>query len=428
MIKDFLFRSFRALVVIAAACGVAVTLYATREKPAKRENIEPVPVVEVIRARFESRSMSVEAYGTVIPRKTLRLAAEVPGRIIWLDPRFVEGGEVDQGEVLVRIDSRSYALETQTARVMIVQARTDIQRMFREIENLKSDRILAQANADLSARELARQQVLSKGDFTSQTRLDQAMQRDIEARSRLQTVENNLGLTESIMKQKQSALDMAQLTLDKASLAMEKTEIKAGFHGFVTARTVEQGEFVGVGQPLGSIYLAGALDVDVSVPLEKMAWLDPMIRAGELPSAEVTLSTDSGGQMWKARVSRVKAAIDERTRTLPLVLELEPSSGETGGNDLPKPGTFVRCTIDGVTQETMVVLPRYLLRPDNTLYVVDDGKLATRQVTVLRKFQESVFISAGLREGEPVIATPIPKAVDGMQVLVREHDIQAGPK
>jgi len=426
MKKGFLFKFVRSVGVLAAALGVAVFLFVIKSEPERIEDIKAVPVVEVIVAQPEILVMKVEAFGTVTPRQSLKIAAEVPGRVVFLHPFFAEGKFVKKGDTLIRIDPRSYRLEMESSEVMVKQAEIDMERLHQDIENLKSDTVLARANAQLSDKDLKRVMALSREEFASKVSLDKAEQRDIESRMRLQGFENSLLVTNTAMKQKKAALAMARINLERAELALEKTEIKAEFSGYILQKTVEAGEFVSVGQTLGSMYLQGELDVEVGVPIEMMKWLEPVFEKGIMPDAEISMTGPGADRTWKARVARLKALIDDKTRTLPMVLEIEfhKNTGETILG--LRPGSFVRCSINGAVYDRVFVLPRHLLKSGDILFTVDLQQLVVKQVTVLRKFQEQVYILGGLEPGDKIVSSPLPGAVAGMRVIEKDSPGQAG--
>jgi len=223
------------------------------------------------------------------------------------------------------------------------------------------------------------------------------------------------------MEQKNAALDMARVDSKKADLALEKTEIRCEFYGFVLNKYAEVGEYVNPGQVLGLIYQKDSLDVDVSIPLEKMKWIESFFDNGKTPDAKVMVANfDSMSPfVWDAKVARVKAKIDEKTRTLPMTLEiLNPDVKMKNIFDL-KPGTFIKCSIIGERYENIFVLPRYLLKRDNILFTISDNHLKMKKVTVLRKFEEEVYIDQGLNPGDRVVSSPLPGALEGMELTIK---------
>jgi multidrug efflux pump subunit AcrA (membrane-fusion protein) len=406
------FKSIRSIGVLVAACLIAAFFVAIRSEPARQHREPAVPVVQVVAARPEARTMTVEAFGTVKPRETLKLTAEVAGRVVYVHPEFKEGRRVAHGNVILRIDQRRFRLDVAGARVRITQARADLDRLAREVENLKANIALAGANAALSQKELLRIRKLNKDAFASLTALDRAEQQNIQARMTLQGYENALALTDAAIRNGEAALSMARIDLDRAQLALEHTEIRATFSGVVLERKVETGEFITVGQTFGSLFREGELDVEVRIPLEKMQWIEPLFEQNSVPRAVVATTGVDSGHRWQASLVRVKGFIDEQTRTLPMVLEVDRSV------DMGlRPGTFVHCTISGTRHDPIYVVSRHLLHPDNTLYILNGDRLEIRQVTVLRRFREEVFVSEGLNPRDKIIVSPVGNPVRGMKLV-----------
>ncbi|MCK5099722.1 MAG: HlyD family efflux transporter periplasmic adaptor subunit, partial [Desulfobacteraceae bacterium] len=321
----FFSRSIRAIIVLAIAISIAVFLVAIKAKPEKKERKISAPLAEVIMAESSSIVMRVDAFGTVKPRKSIKLTAEVPGRIEYINPLFVEGGFLQKDELIFRIDSRSYKFNRDASVVNVRQAKADIARLKQEIVNYKADILLAEGNLKLSTKEFNRMVKLSKGSYASKNRLDSAEMAQLQAKMQVQSIRNRLLLTDSIMEQKQNSLKMAEVDLGKANLALSKTEIRANFEGYVMDKFVEEGEYIGPGQVLGHIYLKSKLDVDVSIPLEKMQWIDSAMKNGSMPKVDIKIAGPAGdaSSLWHGKVVRVKANIDEKTRTLPMTIEID---------------------------------------------------------------------------------------------------------
>lgn len=417
-----LFRFLRVIAILGISGALAFVLVSLKKEPEKKQKVKTPPRVIVITAHPVSQTMTVEAYGTVKPRKLVKIAAEVPGRIDYIHPDFVAGGRIGRNELLLRIDPRSYRLDRQSGSVSIRQAKAEIDILKQDIENLKSDLVLSKANVVLSKKEFDRVSTLTQNRFASKNSLDKAEQQYLQAKIQLQNIENGLALTHTQMEQKKSALAMARVNFEKADLAFEKTRISLAFNGLVLEKLAEQGEYVNPGQIVGSVYQEGSLDVDIRIPLERMKWIAAFFENGQVPDAEVHIANLDGlkPHVWKAKVARIKANVDEKTRTLPMTLEIfNPREAVKDIFDL-KPGTFVKCIILGETLDKLFVLPRHLLKPGEILYSVVDGRLKMKKVSVLRKFEDDVYIRSGLEPGEKIVSSPLPGAVEGMTLTIKE--------
>ncbi len=418
---SFLLRLLRVVVVIIIAIALAKFLISLKKEPEKKEVIKTPPGVKVIIAQPVSKVMAVDAYGTVKPGKLVKIAAEVSGRIDYMHPSFIEGGEIKKGQVLIKIDQRTYKLNRQAGDVRIKQAQIDIKKLKQDIENLKNDIKLASANLKLVETEFKRVKALNENQFASKNSLDRAEQQFLQAKIQFQNLNNQLSLTDTLMEQKNSALAMARVDFQKADLALEKTMITSDFHGFVLNKFAEAGEYINPGQVIGSMYQKDNLDVDVRIPLERLRWIESFFENGETPNAKVTMANLDKIKpfVWDAKVARIKANIDETTRTLPMTLEILKTELNIKNIFQLKPGTFVKCSITGQTYENIFVLPRYLLKRDDILYTIDAGHLKMKKVGVLRKFEDEVYINQGLVSGDKIIISPLPGAIDGMELTIK---------
>ena len=139
-------------------------------------------------------------------------------------------------------------------------------------------------------------------------------------------------------------------------------------------------------------------------------------------AADVVFKNAGDQQVWSGRVARVKARMDERTRTLPVVIEVDETAtnGQSNGGFRLRPGMFVTIKIKGKEVNQAFVLPRYVVYPGDVVYTVKDNRLKIKEVGILRSYKDSVIINEGLEEGDQILKTPLSGAVDGMDVRVRE--------
>ena len=417
---SLLYRVMRVAVVLLLAAGVALWLFFSREKPQKKAMARIPPTVLCVPAVSGSSDMTVEAFGTVTPRNSVKLAMEIAGRIDYIHPGFREGASIKKGDVLLKIDRRTLVLNEKNARVQVDQARADIGLLKQETENFKADEALARSNLELAFKELERIRALAKNQFASKTTLDKVEQQYLTAKNQLQNITNAQDLVPSRMAVKKSALASAQAALATASLMVEKSEIKAEFDGFVMTKQVQVGEYVNPGQVLGVIYEKDALDVDIRIPLEELQWLGSVFENGGRPQVRLTIANMEGGRspVWSGQVARIKAAVDEKTRTMPMTVEI----GTLDVKDpllLLRPGVFVKCRVKGEQRENVFKVLRTLMRSPDTLYLARGDHLVIQEVKVIRRFEDDVYIAGGLAPGDLIIESPLPGAVDGMPVTVK---------
>ncbi len=424
MKKGFFYKAGRVVAVIALAIILAVLLVALRPKAKRIVREETGRLVEVFPATAEDVNMIIEAYGTIMPREMLKLVAEVQGRIFQLHPSFKEGGFIPKGSVLVEIDPRTYQLEVERQRVQIRQVEADGRRLKQEIENLKISIDIAAADADLAKKEFFRLKNLLGKKVVAQTTLDKAEQRYLQSAERLQALNNQMALTDSQKEKMTAQKDLAKVLLREAKLNLEKSSMVSPYDAWVLEKAVEAGQHVVVGQAVGAIYNAGELDVEIRIPINDVKWLPADIVQSATPAVEIFLGREDDSHGYLGRVSRIKAQMDEKTRTLPVVVEIEKSSvNNANRNNLDlKPGMFVTVKITGKKIKNVYHLPRHVIHGDDVLYLAVKNRLRVRPVHVLRRFKNAVFIDQGLSDGDLIIKTPISDAVDGMEVRLPSED------
>ena len=421
MKKGATFKTIRVFVVILVAIMIAAILVILRPKAERRVMEDKGRLVEVFAARSENVQMVIEAYGTVKPREELLLVAEVRGQIVATDPTFEEGNFITRGTRLIQIDPRTYELDVQRTKVQIKQAQAEIKRLEQEVLNLQARIKIAQSDVALAKNEYFRLKKLIDRKVIAQSTLDKTEQQYLASQERLQALENQLALTGPQKEQLLAQRDMAQVMFESAKLDLERSAIISPFDGWVLAKTIEVGQHVTIGQSMGKIYSSGGLEIEVRIPVKDFKWLPADLNGGARIEADVIFENQGAQMVWNGWVARVKAEMDDKTRTLPVIIEVDAlsDSGENSNVLRLRPGMFVTASIKGKEVSQAFVLPRHLVYPGDRVYTVEGNHLKIKSVDVLRAFKDSVIVSQGLSDGERIIKTPLSDVTEGMLVRIK---------
>ncbi len=424
MKKGATFKTIRVFGVILAAIIIAAALVILRPKAERRVVEDKGRLVEVFPARAEKVQMVIEAYGTVKPREELLLVAEVRGQIVATDPNFEEGSFVARGTRLIQIDPRNYDLEVQRTNVQIKQAQAEIKRLEQEILNLQARIKIAKSDVALAKNEYFRLKKLIDRKVIAQSTLDKSEQQYLASLERLQALENQLALTGPQKEQLLAQRDMARVMFETAKLDLERSGISAPFDGWVLDKTIEVGQHVTIGQSMGKIYSSGELEIEVRIPVKDFKWLPSKLNGDGRIEADVVFENQGTQMMWTGQVSRVKAEMDDKTRTLPVIIEVDETapSGENRSALRLRPGMFVTARIKGKEVSQAFVLPRYVVYPGDRIYTVDGDHLKIKTVDILRAHKDTVIVSQGLSDGERIIKTPLSDVTDGMLIRLQTED------
>jgi RND family efflux transporter MFP subunit len=430
-------KKMRSLVVVAVAVGIAVLLIVLKPKPEKQAPPLSSLLVEVMEVKASSPAMVVKSYGTVRPTESLNLVSEVKGKVADMSPNFEEGGLFGEDERLISIDPRSYELVAAQRRKQLKQLDAELRSLDQEKENFQVRLDIARSDVELAKAEWERFEALVEREVVAQANVDQAEQQYLASQNRMQEVENQIALIDPRRDQTKAQRELVEVQLREALLDLDRTSIEAPFDGYVLEKHIEKGQFVNIGTLLGRIYRASTFEVEVRVPFKDLSWLGDLssVKATGPDEAEGTdnkapirarIIFKSGGQtrMWEGRLARVKAQVDEKTRTLPLIVKVldEISWAEDTASYPLKPGMFVDVELTGRQIDTAYLLPRSALHPGNLVYVASNDTLVIRPVEVLRRLNDSVYVGKGLNDGDLVITTPVGTPREGTKLRIRMGD------
>jgi RND family efflux transporter MFP subunit len=366
--------------------AVAVMVFVSKGKrPDIKEEASPAVRVDAITAEVTSLNFSVYSQGTVKPRTETFLVAEVPGKIVSVSQNFIAGGFFREGEVLLQIDPSDY----QTG--------------------------LKRAQASLAAR---------KAQHSEQkARSDQAL-KDWTNLGR-QGEPSDLTLRIPQLAEAQAAVQAAEAELQEAERDLERTKITVPYDGLVRSKRVDVGQYVAPGTTLGVTFSIDKAEIRLPLSNYDLEYLDlpsatRLDRAHRVP---VTLTADgavTGGE-WHAEIVRTEGVVDETSRVIYAVAEVLDPYGVLGVSQQEelKMGSFVRAAIQGLRADNVVMLPRSVLRNDETVLVANsERKLEIRPVTVVRAEPRTVYISAGVQGGELIVTTTLDAAIPGTQLAI----------
>jgi RND family efflux transporter MFP subunit len=374
-----------ALIGISILLVVIMVTVSKGKRPETRETANLAIRVDTIPAELASLNFSVYSQGTVRPRTETTLVAEVAGQIVSVSSNFIPGGFFRKGEVLLQIDPSDY--ETGLLR--------------------------AQANLAARKAQLADQKARSEQARKDWTNLGR------------QGEPSDLTLRIPQLAEAQAAVQAGEAELQEAERELQRTRIKVPYDGLVRSKQVDVGQYVSAGTPLGVTFAIDTAEIRLPLSSNDLKFLDlpSATRLDATQRVPVTLSSQDmdSGPRWSAEIVRTEGVVDEGSRVIYAVAEVSDPYGVLGATSHPelKMGSFVRAEIQGRRVNNVVVLPRSVLRADNTVMIANEQRtLEIRPVTLIRTEPREVYISEGVEGGELVITTPIDAPIPGMGLAV----------
>jgi RND family efflux transporter MFP subunit len=369
------------VVVVLAGISISWAIVVHKPQPKSELSNDEAPLVQVVEVEPQTVKLNIRSQGVVVPRTEIDLVPEVAGQIVQLHPSLVAGGFFKLGDVLVKIDTRSY------------------------------DHAIAEAQARIA--EAERQVMVEEA---------QAEQARNEWHSLGEGQPSALTLREPQLAEARAKLKAAQADLAHARLQRSRCEWRAPFAGRVRERHIGLGQYVQPGEKLARIYAIDVAQVRLPLATDQFTYLDLLLdhrNSKAETGPKVILSSQFGGalQHWEGRIVRAEGALDEETGLLHAVAEvIDPYTVKAGQPPL-MPGLFVNAEIEGKDQPDVFILPSSAVNASHEVLSVDrEDRLRIRHVDILRTEPDRILVKGGLGSGDRVVVSGIQVPVEGMKL------------
>ena len=249
-----------ALALVGALAGFKVLQI--RAAIAQASSFQPPPeAVTTVVAKRAEWPASLNAIGTVAAVQGVTVSADLPGIVerIAID----SGRTVQDGEVLVQLDTRQEQAQLAAASAALELARLNLERL----------------------RGLAAEGITSRAD------LDQVVAQHAQAEARVGEI--------------------------KATI--ERKRIRAPFSGLLGIRQVNLGQYLNGGDPVVPLQSLDPIYVNFDVPQQDASRL----RAG----GDVTVTAEGEARPFKGRITAVDSVVDEATRNVKIQATLPNPAG-----------------------------------------------------------------------------------------------------
>lgn len=333
----------------------------------------------------------LNASGYVTARRAATVSSKVTGRVI--DVQVEEGLKVDEGQVLAHLDSSNVAVNLRLAEAQLDAARKALGE--------------TQANLELARKNFDRSTALAEAKVVSASDLDRAAAERAALEARL--------------ARQRSEILVAEQQVATWQQQMDDTIIRAPFAGVVTSKNAQPGEMISPISAGGGFTRTGictlvdmsSLEVEVDVNESYINRVSP----GQ--PVEVTLDAYPDWRIG-AKVIAIIPTADRQKATVQVRVGFESLDPRI----LPDMGLKVAfqetsAPAAAEAKRPAVVVPAAAIRRSgdrDVVWVVRDGRLERRAVSVGARRGDEVTIVAGLTGGERVVVAGPDNLADGIRV------------
>ena len=380
-------RTILSLGVIIAGAGIAILIFATGPKAQRKAKTRDAVIVDVRPVTIENHITRIRALGTVVPARSVELRPLVNGAVASVSPSLIPGGLIGEGDLLVRLDGADYQVAVDQREAAVASARASL-----DVE---------MGQQQIAARELEMFEGSTDGENTS------------------------LARREPQLAMARATLMSAEAALSQARLNLRRTAVRSPFNAVVLEKYVSVGSQAGPSASVAKVVGTDEFWVETAVPVADLRW----IRTGEngSPVRVYDEAAWGPGVYRTGTVLRILGSLDQQSRMANVLVSVpDPLSLE--GSDDGAPAllldAYVNVEIEGSEIESVAALERSVIRAGNQAWVMNDrDELEIRPLEVVYGDADSVFVSAGLNQGERLVVSSLSAAVDGLPLSVRP-DVQ----
>lgn len=335
-----------------------------------------LPTVTVADAQRYEIASTVLVTGTLIPRETVVVGADVDGlRIVEL---LVDVGDtVERGALLARLATDMLETEIAQNAAQISGSEASLAQAQTQVADAESIASEAQSS-------LARAKALAAKGIVGRDILDQRISAATSATARLSSARHGIAVA-------QADRSLQEAQRQQLELRRSKAEITAPTDGLVLSRGARLGAIVSTsGDSLFEVARDGLIELDAKVT----ETIIPSLKKGQA----VTVTLPGGGDALAGSVRLVSPQVDPATRLGTVKVALPRS-------DALRSGSFAQGVVE-IARSRGVIVPRTAVFVDGdktTVQVVQDGVVDTRPVTLGVATGRSVEILSGVKALEQVV-------------------------
>ncbi|MDX1809826.1 MAG: efflux RND transporter periplasmic adaptor subunit [Sulfurospirillaceae bacterium] len=290
---------------------------------------------------------------------------------------FTEGQHVAKGELLYKIEDRSYKAKVDAAKASVKMSEASLENATRNWKRIKK---------------------LYASKAVSQETRDSAL---------------------SAFSQAEAALSLAKAQLMQAQIDLNYTEVKAPISGTIGLKQVDVGDLVTQTPPTTLVNITQNDKVYVEFSMPMSDYINIKNKVWTLPSnGKMLVSLEIDGKPYKqvGVVDFIDVNINKDTSTVKLRAVFDNKDGYL------MPGSFARVTINDISEKNVILIPQkaVLQNPLGTIvFIVEKGKVAVRPVFVENEAGDKFTIKPGtLKTGDKVIINNFFRLKPGANVQI----------
>ena len=407
-----LLRKWRyPLIIVGISVLIIALLMSTKPEAPKQPSKEKSWQVSAVTAQRIDASPEVELYANTESPHAAKLSTTIASDVVAL--HALPGQSIAKGDLIIELDNTD-------ASIALMQAEADLSELHAAIESehirFESDqRALTseQRMLEISKDALDRQNKLQASNLVAKERIDTAESAAAQAELMIAAREQSIKDHPSRLKRLKAGLQRAKARLQAARRDMERTSIRAPFDAHVTEVHVAPGDRVQPSQTLVEVFDPTRVELRVQIPNNMVG----EVEAALAKDGEVTAR--SGDKRYKVDRLSLASSQQHGGRDAWLIPVIEDRTQALNKS--------LRVILELPKHKDVIALPISSIYGTNGVFRVNDGRLESLTVSPVGyqyqqgKADKVLVIAEAINDGEKIITTQLPKAINGLKVTVQDE-------
>lgn len=370
----------------------------------------PAVSVNTLTIHKQAISPQVTLYGRLESPVTSSLTAAVEANVTALV--HLEGDTVSKDDLLLSLDETEANIVLRQRQADVAEIEAQIATEKAQLKNNKALLATQQSLLSLSEKAVGRAQTLQDRKLGSQSLIDEAMTGQQQQQLAIQQLQFAIADQPLRLAALNASLKRAQALLDKAEVDLQRTQIKAPFDGRIADVSVAVGERVRVGDTLLRIYDPTQLELRALIPERYL----PVVQQAFFADKAVIGYTQQNNQQHQFKLRQLAGQVQANTGGREGLFSLQ---GSTKSLAL---GSFISLQLSLPVIDDLIALPFSALYGLNSVYRVTDGRMELLTIEKVGErslddgTQQLLVRSAEIKEGDQIITTQLPNAINGLAV------------
>jgi RND family efflux transporter MFP subunit len=401
------------LLVIAAGFAGYKYLKATKPEAPKRAAKPTVFAINAVPVQFGDIRPKLTLFGSTVAGRQVEIRSLVAGQVVSTSKHLRDGGKIAAGATIITIDPFDYRAALTEAESQIVETRAKMKEFEASLVVERGNLKFAREQATLAETDLKRAQPLSQRGAVTERTVDD---RRLILNQRLQAVaqmENNIAVWQARIAQQRAALERLESSRTRAAQRLAETKLVAPFNAYVTDVGAQVGRIVGINDRVATLIDRDWIEVAFTVTDRQFGRLANGQDGIEGREVEVLWNVGDKPISYQARIDRIGASVSPEAGGVQLYARVEDAAGGIG----LRPGAFVEVRVPDTKYEKVARLPGSAVFNGDTVFVVQDGKLVSRTVSIAATSGLDVLVRGDIKAGEKVMTTRLSLPGDGVRVM-----------